>query len=260
MEGAILNRSADDLSPIEVPAPAEVAVLVDAVNRFMRRLERRINEMEAFVADAAHQMRTPITALRAQAQLALDEKDPEKLERLHERIYRRSVGLGRLADQLLSRALISHRADSAAHEVLDLRKVAVEAEREMRAIGNRAIEIDLPDDELLIKGDEVSLREAIKNLLNNALRHGADPVRLSVGMAESGAPRVLVHDAGSGIPEDRRARIGDRFSSDGISAESAGLGLSIVSVVAGSHGAHLILRDPPAGGFEIGLEFPTADR
>lgn len=256
MEQAILNRDVNDLSPIAVPAPAEVAVLVDAVNRFMARLERRINAMQDFVADAAHQIRTPITALRAQAQLALDETDPEKLARLHRRIYRRSVGLGRLADQLLSQALISHRADAAMLQDIDLRRAALEAERELRAIGNRPIEIDLPDDEMIVRGDLISLREALKNLLNNSVQHGASPIRLSVVTRENGGASVLVHDAGSGIPERIRSRIGERFTSDGINPESAGLGLSIVAAVAASHGARLHLRNPPEGGFEIGLDFP----
>ena len=209
MEQAILNRNVNDLSPIAVPAPAEVAVLVDAVNRFMGRLERRIDAMQDFVADAAHQIRTPITALRAQAQLALDETDPEKLERLHRRIYGRSVGLGRLADQLLSQALISHRADAAMLQDIDLRRAALEAERELRAIGNQPIEIDLPDDEMLVRGDLISLREALKNLLNNAVQHGTAPIRLSVhDPRRRRRCRSLVHDAGSGIPD--RIRGADR--------------------------------------------------
>lgn len=255
VEQAILSRDADDLSPIAVPAPAEVAVLVDAVNRFMGRLERRINEMENFVADAAHQIRTPITALRAQAQIALDESDPDRLDRVHRRIYSRSVGLGRLADQLLSRALTAHRADAAMQQTLDLRRVALEAEREVRAVGNQAIDMVLPDEDVPVRGDLISLREAVKNLLNNAAVHGTAPIQLLVLRGDTGAARIVVRDAGPGIPDAMRGRIGQRFSSDGVSAESAGLGLSIVAVVAAAHGAHLVMQKPDAGGFEIGIEF-----
>lgn len=254
VERAILAREANDLSPIDVPAPQEVAVLVAAINRFMGRLENRIEAMQNFVADAAHQIRTPITALRAQAQLALEEKDPERLERLHRRLYARSVGLGRLADQLLSRALIAHRADNRVRERIDLRRVALEAERETRAVSDQAINVDLPDEEVWVEGDAVSLREAVKNLLNNAVRHGAAPVRVQVERREHHAA-IMVCDRGSGIPEALAARIGERFTSDGISPDSAGLGLSIVASVAAMHGARLVHRKD-AEDFAIGLEIP----
>lgn len=257
VERAILSRDANDLSPIDVPAPEEVAELVGSINRFMGRLDRRIEAMQNFVADAAHQMRTPITAMRAQAQLALDETDPQKLDRLHRRLYARSVGLGRLADQLLSQALISHRADAAAQENIDLRRVALEAERELRATADDAITVQLPDDAVMVRGDLVSLREAVKNLLNNAVRHGRPPVALLVTPPADGRAEIVVRDWGVGIPEALAARIGQRFTADGISPESAGLGLSIVAAVAASHDAELVRRAVD-GGFEIGLRMRVA--
>lgn len=256
VEHAILRREANDLSPIDVPVPKEMAVLVAAINRFMARLDKRIEAMQNFVADATHQIRTPITALRAQAQLALEEKDPARLDRLHRRLYVRSVGLGRLADQLLSHALVAHRADTAATELIDLRRVALEAEREMRAVSDEAIGVDLPDEKVCVEGDAVSLREAVKNLLNNAVKHGASPVTVRVEK-RSGHAAITVHDGGSGMSEDMVARIGERFTSDGINPDSAGLGLSIVSSVAAMHGAKLVHRRCD-GGFAIDLQFPEA--
>ncbi|SMF73787.1 two-component system, OmpR family, sensor histidine kinase TctE [Tistlia consotensis] len=259
IERTILSRDVNDLSPIEVPAPEEVAVLIAAVNRFMARLSRRIDGMQAFVAEAAHQLRTPITALRVQSQLALDETDPATLKRLNRRIHGRSIGLARLTDQLLSHALVAHRADTAALEPLDLRKVAIEAEREVRVVsdGSDAVALELPEEAVSARGDLVSLREAVKNLINNALRHGAPPVGLRVvpQTAESGAA-ILVRDGGAGFPDDLAARIGERFLSNGVDAESAGLGLSIVAAVVAAHQARLVHRRLPDGGFEVGLEMP----
>jgi two-component system sensor histidine kinase TctE len=260
VERAMLDRDVRDLSPINVPAPAEVSILVEAINRFMRRLDLRIEGMQNLVADAAHQLRTPITAMRAQAQLALDEHDTQKLERLHRRIYQRSVGLGRLTDQLLSRALIAHRADSEALETLDLRRVAIETEREVRAGLGDPLDLRLPGDEVLVKGDFVSLREAIKNLVNNAVKHGKAPVSLIVTEPRDGRAAALVHDAGDGIPEAAAAQIGRRFSANGISPDSAGLGLSIVAAVVTSHGAKLVMRHGAEGGFEIGLDMAAVDK
>ncbi|WP_265517394.1 sensor histidine kinase [Nitratireductor luteus] len=256
VERAMLMREANDLSPIDVPAPQEIAILLQAINRFMGRLDKRIEAMQNFVADAAHQIRTPITALRAQAQLALEEKDPARLERLHRRLYARSVGLGRLADQLLSHALIAHRADTATMERIDLRRVALEAERETRAVADEAVLVELPDEEIWIEGDPVSLREAVKNLINNAIRHGRPPVTLRVARQGDAEAQIVVTDRGSGMSEEAAARIGERFTSDGISPESAGLGLSIVASVAAMHGARIIRHKPEGGGFAIGFQFP----
>lgn len=256
VERTILDRDVNDLSPIDIAAPAEVAVLLAAINRFMRRLDRRIEAMQNFVADAAHQIRTPITALRAQLQLALDEDDPVVLARLHRRLHERTVGLGRLADQLLSHALIAHRADMAVSQDLDLRRIALEAEREIRAVSDEFIQVELPDEPVAIKGDPISLREAVKNLLNNALKHGATPVVLRVTPVQNGHASLLVRDQGSGITPEISGRIGERFAANGIGPDSAGLGLSIVSSVASSHGAVLVRRCT-TDGFEIGLEFPV---
>jgi two-component system sensor histidine kinase TctE len=194
--------------------------------------------------------------LRAQLQLALDEDDPVVLARLHRRLHERTVGLGRLADQLLSHALIAHRADMAVSQDLDLRRIALEAEREIRAVSDEFIQVELPDEPVAIKGDPISLREAVKNLLNNALKHGATPVVLRVTPVQNGHASLLVRDQGSGITPEISGRIGERFAANGIGPDSAGLGLSIVSSVASSHGAVLVRRCT-TDGFEIGLEFPV---
>jgi two-component system, OmpR family, sensor histidine kinase TctE len=138
IERAILARDPKDLTPFSTATPREVEALVAAINRFMARLDRRVGAMQDFVADAAHQMRTPITALRAQTELAMEEDDPRKLKALQRRIRDRAIGVSRLTDQLLSHALVTHRADSATLERIDLRRVAVEAEREARRTGDGA--------------------------------------------------------------------------------------------------------------------------
>jgi two-component system sensor histidine kinase TctE len=255
VEQAMRERDVRDLSPIDVPAPSEVFALVEAINRFMRRLDQRIEGMQHLVADAAHQLRTPITAMRAQAQLALDETDPARLHRLHKRIYQRSVGLGRLTDQLLSQALVTHRADSEALEPLDLRRVAMETANEMRQMGTSEVTLVLPDDPVPVRGDFISLREAMKNLVGNAFKHGVPPVRLVVRATDGDRAEIYVEDAGTGLSEAQAQRIGERFAAPGISAESAGLGLAIAAAVAQSHRGRLFMRRAESAGFEIGLAF-----
>ncbi len=242
IEREIMARDPLDLSPFPDHAPREVEALVASINRFMARLDRRVKNMQSFVADAAHQMRTPITALRAQAELAADEADPRRLKALQKRIRTRAAHVSRLADQLLSHAMVNHRADAQPHELIDLRRVAVEAEREIRAFSNTAaalITLELAEEEIWILGDSFSLREAVKNLLNNALVHGAAPVIMVVAKKNEQSVILSVGDHGAGIAAAYVPQLGKRFARASEGGASAGLGLAIVHEVALAHGGSM---------------------
>lgn len=261
VERALLSREPNDLSPFVIETPRELETIVDAINRFTGRLDRRISNVQAFVADAAHQLRTPITAIRAQAQLAADEQAPDRLRRIARRILDRSIAVSRLADQLLSQAMVTHRGDAARREPVDLRRVAIEAEEETRKMedpGRRDIALDLPEDPVVVTGDRFSLREAVKNLVANAQDHGKPPIAIQVGAA-GGMARITVSDCGEGIPAAQRQTIGTRFAGDGGgSRRGAGLGLAIASEVAGFHGGELALEDLPSG-FAVTLNLPLRE-
>lgn len=260
IERAILARDPKDLTPFSTTTPREVEALVAAINRFMARLDRRVGAMQDFVADAAHQMRTPITALRAQTELAMEEDDPRKLKTLQRRIRDRAIGVSRLTDQLLSHALVTHRADSATLEQIDLRRVAVEAEREARRTGGaEGIELDLPADPVMVKGDAFSLREAARNLITNALAHGKRPVRLRVSVTKDGKALIAAEDQGTGMNAAQLERIGERFARDASNSQSAGLGLAIVAEVAGFHHGAIRTATRAGEGFEVGIELPLAE-
>ena len=259
IQKAILERDPLDLSPFSMHAPDEVSALVASINRFMGRLDRRVRAMQDYVADSAHQIRTSITALRAHSELALDEDDPQRLKALHRRIRSRAIGLNRLTDQLLSHALVTHRADTARLEPLDLRRIAVGAERDfVQIVGGRKprIRLDLPEEPVMVHGDAFSLREAVKNLLNNAHAHGKPPIDLVVALSDDRA-RIAVSDRGEGLPASDPADIGHRFAINPNKPESAGLGLAIVREVAEFHHGRIML-DRGAGGFSISLDLPLA--
>ncbi|MBC7283319.1 sensor histidine kinase [Hoeflea sp.] len=259
VERAILARDPKDLTPFSTSTPREVEALVAAINRFMARLDKRVGAMQDFVADAAHQMRTPITALRAQTELAMEEDDPDKLKTLQRRIRDRALGVSRLTDQLLSHALVTHRADSVTLEQIDLRRVAVEAEREARRTGGAdGIELDLPADPVMVTGDAFSLREAARNLITNALAHGKPPVVLRVSTTRDGQALIAVHDRGVGMNPGQVQRIGQRFARDGSNPQSAGLGLAIVAEVAEFHQGSIETATGKDGGFEVGIVVPLA--
>lgn len=261
VERALLSRDPNDLSPFDIETPREIETVVEAINRFTRRLDRRVTAVQSFVADAAHQLRTPITAIRAQAQLAAGEESPDRLKRINRRILDRSVAVSRLADQLLSHAMVTHRSDSEPREVVDLRRVAIEAELETRRFADRDADLpllDLPEEPVNVAGDRFSLREAVKNLANNALEHGIPPVAIRVS-AGDGRARIAVVDHGDGIPPAERASAGTRFRRNrAASSRGASLGLAIAHEVAVSHGGELQLHDLPGGGFEVALSLPQS--
>lgn len=262
IERHMAGRSARDLTAIDPGVPSEVEGLVLTLNRFMDRLQRQIVVMKNLIADASHQLRTPIAALRAQADLAAGETDPAALQRIAGRIYRRSETLSHLTEQLLTQALVIHRADIVDMDAIDLRVVAVRVFEETdHEVFNRdqAPRLDLPEHPVGCLGDTLSLVEACKNLLGNALRYGAPPVSLVVGTGAEG-PFIAVRDRGAGIPREEWPDAGERYvRSSGISPDRSGLGLAIVSAVARAHGGALCFAQLEPCGFEAALVLPAAE-
>ncbi|HEX6119806.1 MAG TPA: sensor histidine kinase N-terminal domain-containing protein [Dongiaceae bacterium] len=262
IEQALRARDPKDLSPLTVSTPREVETIVAAINRFMGRLSGRVTVMQNLIADATHQLKTPIAALRAQAELASGEPDAARLRMIAGRIHARAVGLSRLADQLLNQALIIHRSDAAAQEVIDLREIAIratdETDHDLLSSG-LDLHLDLPEHPVRAHGDALSLVEASKNLLSNALRHGRPPVRFSVEHdPDQGIAAFAVTDCGPGIPEPDWPDSGRRFArTAGSRPDSAGLGLAIVNAVAEAHRGRLAFSRTAEGGFRVALVIPV---
>jgi two-component system sensor histidine kinase TctE len=252
IESSLVAREPRDLAPLDVAAPREIGVLVGAINRFMAQQARQLEIMRNLIADASHQLRTPVAAVRAQAELAADETDPERQRTIVARIHARAIGLGRLTDQLLSHALIIHRADAVPHESIDLRAIAIRVFEESYAEEDD-LRLDLCEDPVPCRADPLSLTEAGKNLVNNAFRHGASPVTLTV--RREGASAVLaVIDSGPGMPEPLWSGADARFDRTGpVTQQSASIGLSIVSTVARAHGGSLRFGRADSGAFEAAI-------
>ncbi|KMK66186.1 sensor histidine kinase [Puniceibacterium sp. IMCC21224] len=260
--GATLTtRDPYDLTPMDPDAPREAAVMIEALNGFMARLDRQMGAMRSLISDTAHQLRTPVAALRAQADLAADEPDEDRRRALVERIHRRSVALGRLLDQMLSRALVIHRIDSVRREQVDLRDVALvvfEAGDHTLLAPGAEVRLDIGADPVTVLGDPLSLAEAARNLLGNALKHGQAPVRIGASQ-EAGHGLLWVKDAGPGPAEDMHAQGFDRFARTAASkGDSAGLGLSIAAAVAEAFDGRLELAPGPDG-FRAALILPLQE-
>jgi two-component system, OmpR family, sensor histidine kinase TctE len=253
-------REPSDLHPLRAPVPAEVQPMVSAMNGFMRRLEGNMAGLRAFIGDAAHQIRTPLAALRAQAQLALDEDDPREMRRGLLNVERNASRLTRLVNQLLSDAMVMHRADVRRFEEFDLVDVIKRAMRDAVPMsGDVQVGFISTMARAPMRGDAVLLGEAIKNLIDNAIRHGTPDAldleaEVEVALHERDARYELtVSDRGPGISPGDRARIFERFERGDTQSSGAGLGMAIVARVVSSHGGTIELIDRDCGGLVVRL-------
>ncbi|CAO3440832.1 sensor histidine kinase [Azospirillum endophyticum] len=266
LEALIRARRPQDFTPIDAPVPTEVGQLLAAINQLMVRFKANLDSTQSFLADAAHQIRTPLAALRSQAELARREADPERLRNRVERIHRNAVEASELTTQLLNHATVVHRAEAVQPQVLDLDLLLRQIVQQMAGRPDAPpIELirDPAEGDALLNGDPVTLREALSNLLDNACKYGGSgPVELRVrpGSADYG-PLVEIADRGPGIPEEEKRVVFGRFHRGRLAKGIAGsgLGLSIAAAVAEAHQADLSLLDRPGGGLIVRLEFPSPD-
>lgn len=256
LQAAISQRDPFDLSRIETPAPRELAPFVSEINGFVERLRSRIELMQEFIANAAHQLRTPITALNGQVELLSDLKvGPEARQRL-DRVTVQAETLARLANQLLSHAMVTHRERLVASSSIDLTQIVRRAVDEAVPDTGRDILVTLypPAEPLVISGDPVNIGEAIKNIIDNAVRHGSRSA-LQVRMSKKdGFAVVEIEDDGPGIPVEKWPLATRRFGLPSADAGGSGLGLSIAAEVAMAHGGNISFHNAPSG-FVVSLSF-----
>lgn len=180
LERLIRARQPNDFRPIDIPPPAEVSQLVHAINSLLTRLHGNLDTMQTFLADAAHQIRTPLASLRLQAELAADEDDPESLRRSVGRIHRNAVEASQLTSQLLSHAMVIHRSEALEPETIDLAALLDHVVQRARPICDDVLihlDIDEAAEHGVIAGDPISLTEAMTNLVDNAVKYAGRAVR-----------------------------------------------------------------------------------
>ena len=252
---AVAGRSHLDLSPIDTHAvPGEVRPLVDEVNDLLARLGRTFDFQNRFVADAAHQLKTPVSGLKAQIELALRETDPERVRHSLSQLYISADRLSRLVRQLLSLARNEPGAlETVQLQPVDLRAFALEVSMEWvpHAIKrNIALGFEGGEEPLTIDADRDRLRELINNLIDNAIRYSEEGGRVTVQASRSdeGHCKLAISDDGPAIPVPERARVFERFHRMlGTPQDGSGLGLAIVSEIATLHGARITLEDDVDG-------------
>ncbi|WP_420007723.1 sensor histidine kinase N-terminal domain-containing protein [Xanthomonas sacchari] len=259
LERELSRREPSELKPVAATAPQEMQQMVTALNRFMARLAGSNETLRAFMAEAAHQMRTPLAALRAQAQLALDEDDPQEMRRSLEAIERNATHMSRLLNQLLSDASVIHRSNLQRYASVDLAEVLHQALHEAvpQAAPRPRVQLAVASEPALVRGDALLLREAIKNLIDNACKYGGDGA-LQVALTCSARDCVVtVADHGPGIAAAEAERVFERFvRGEGAAAGGAGLGLAIVKRVVEAHGGRIDLSNRVGGGLIASLHLP----
>ncbi|ACL55109.1 histidine kinase [Methylobacterium nodulans ORS 2060] len=262
LERVLAGRGPNDLDPLDLAVPREIHLLVTSINHFMDRLSGHMAIMRRFIADAAHQIRTPLAALGAQVDLLSAEGDEARRREQVIRVQERTAELGRLTNQLLNHAMVIHRARSIPLAPVDLgaiaRRTLIDA---IPLAGTRPIDFGYegPDEPLPIRGDPIALREALANLIHNGIKHGA-PGRLTVRTRrERDRITVEVVDDGAGIPAAEWRRVREPFQAASGGAIGSGLGLAIAAEVTAAHGGEMRFESRSDEGFAVLLSFPAAE-
>ena len=277
LEKRIRARKPDDMSPLDDTAvPEEVAPLVSSINDLLSRLKVSLTTQKRFLADAAHQLKTPLAGLRMQADLAQRETNADELKKSLKHIGQSSVRATHTVNQLLALARAEATGRSLAKQSLDMVSIASEvmADSVPRALekqidlGYEGPEAGGPATQL--DGNPTLLKELVRNLLDNAIAYtpenGQVTLRLLVD-AFSGVLALLVEDSGPGIPAAERELVFQPFyRALGTNVDGSGLGLAIVVEIANQHDATVSIEDamlpghPESPGTRIAVRFGAGER
>ena len=263
LAAGVRERDEHSLQPLPGEGlPDEVAPLVQALNALLQRLGVSLKTQRAFVADAAHELRSPLTALKLQLQLLQRAPDDTTralaIDALGEGITRAA----RLVEQLLTLARSEPGAPAPAAAQVDLSELVRQAVVLTLPLANTrgatlALFADAP---VPVHGDAAALTALVRNLADNAVRYSPPGARVELRVwADAGVPMLQVDDSGPGIPPEDHERVFDRFYRRANSDElGSGLGLAIVRSVAEQHGARVVLATSPLGGLRVAVRFAAA--
>jgi two-component system, OmpR family, sensor kinase len=261
----VAARRADDLTPVaEDGLPFEVQALIHELNLLFTRLKQAFEAQQHFVADAAHELRSPLTALRLQVQALGRAGDSEARDRA---VVRLVAGIDR-ATHLVEQLLVLARHQAGTMQAVPPEPVALaelaRLELADAAAAARDAQVDIGlvhGDDARVSGQREALRILVRNLIENAIKYAPRGGRVDVEVRREGEQAVLrVDDSGAGIAPADRPRVLDRFYRvAGAQAPGSGLGLAIVKAIADMHGATLALgQAPQLGGLRVELRFALA--
>ena len=262
---AVKKRSPGQLAPLRASGwPREVEPLVEALNGLLGRLERAIDSQRAFVADAAHELRTPLAALSLQAQLAQREATPEARERALSDLRGGLARATRVVEQMLALAREEPGVASRPFAPVDIASLAREVVVALAPLAAaKSVDLGLvrADESLRIQGDRNALETMLDNVIDNAIRYTPPGGRVDVAVEREGNQVLIAaRDSGPGIPAHERDRVFERFARGGApDAPGSGLGLAIVKRIVERHGGNVALDEGLHGkGVSVLLHLPAA--
>ena len=248
------RRSADDLSSLSLRSPLiELNTVIQAMNMLMHRLSLMIGQQKRFIANASHQLRTPLAVLKTQLQSGLRGDVPglTVLKEIEGTVERTIT----LANQMLLMAKIEQRRSQGFTDRCHLGNLAREAAIELSPlIAEKNLDFEMEHDNSEIRGDAWLVGELVRNLLNNAIRHTPFGKQLGIQIATaSNDVRLLVWDTGGGLSEELQSNPFEPFASQ-FSSHRSGLGLAISHEIATSLNGRIVLRNRDHGNGVIGLD------
>lgn len=260
----LANRNADSLAPVsDQGVPKEVSRLVAELNSLLARMSRALQAQQRFVADAAHELRSPLTALKLQVQTLARARDEAARDQAIGRLLGGVDRASRLVEQLLVLARQEPSSEADQPSVVSLAACVEQATGDVAPLA-QSRHIQLQHGELMdvdIRGDAESLRILARNLLDNAVRYTPEHGQVKIDLLMDGATaRLTIQDSGAGIDEQNRSRVFDRFYRvPGTAPSGSGLGLAIVKAIAERHGASVELGISALGGLAVTVGFPLSD-
>jgi two-component system sensor histidine kinase TctE len=275
LRALVENRGPNDLAPLELQAaPEEVRALAGAVNQLLGEVQQSVAGQRRFISNAAHQLRTPLAGLKSQTEIAIDATTDPALRARLQRVHESAVRSAHLVNQLLTLTRAEPEAASALPRTrVDLLALVTEvtSEHVPRAL-QAGVDLGLADPEsdhaheagagpsrppTRVQGAAVLLREAVANLIDNAIRYAGRGSEVTVSVAQEGDEAVVeVADNGPGIPAEQQALVFNRFFRATSEGPGCGLGLAIVREIAERHGGSARLRPHAGPGLCVQLRLP----
>ena len=263
---AAMTSAAEEITATDLdrrlPEPEggdEIARLGTTLNAMLGRLADSRDRISAFVADAAHELRSPVSSVRQHAEVALAHPDRIETAELAEVVRAESLRLQRLVDDLLLLARTDEGSPARRDRAVDLDDVVAAAAARLRPVSRVMIDTSGVSGGQ-VTGDPSGLDRLVGNLVENAVHHAAGRVTVGLTEGDDGAVTLTVDDDGPGIPAAERDRIFERFvrldESRSRDAGGSGLGLAIVGAVAVAHGSTVTVEDGPLGGARFQVVFP----
>jgi len=262
LAGSVGRRGPQDLRPVTGSTPAELVPFVLSLNGFISRLRAALTRTETFIAEAAHHIRTPLSTVRAQAEIALRQTDDAETRATLHKMIRAVEDSARSASQLLDHATVVYRTDQRDDARIDLRTLVQDVARmsdptaDLRDI---TLDVTVPDIAVEIQGDRLLIESALRNLVDNSIKYTLADGLIGIALTvESGRADIIVTDTGRGLSGATAKELTERFRRGANVADvvGSGLGLTIVAEVAAAHDGAFTLADRKGGGACARLSLP----